>query len=140
MQTQPELNLSDHGGAAAKPRMSVKTLVYLAMLCAISLVVSYLCTLFPHVAGFLKFDLKDTVIAIGGNVSTKTVSGGGVEKGGVSYGLYLPGSSLTLQNGAELTATGGDNPTYSDNYTQKSKVNNSYGAYVGGNISGGGIT
>lgn len=66
MQTQPKLNLSDRGGAAAKPRMSVKTLVSLAMLCAISLVVSYLCTLFPHVAGFLKFDLKDTVIAIGG--------------------------------------------------------------------------
>ena len=76
-----------------------------------------------------------TVIATGGNVSTKTVSGNGVTKGGESYGLYLPGSSLTLQNGAELTATGGDNPTYSDNYTQKSTVNNSYGGYVGGDIT-----
>ncbi|MBQ2828028.1 MAG: hypothetical protein IJF20_02180 [Clostridia bacterium] len=76
-----------------------------------------------------------TVIATGGNVSTKTVSGNGVTKGGVSYGFYLLGSSLTLQNSAELTATGGDNPTYSDNYTQKSQVNNSYGAYIGGDIT-----
>ena len=76
-----------------------------------------------------------TVIATGGSVSTKTDGGNGTKKGGASYGLYLPGSSLTLEEGAELTATGGDNPTYSDNYTQKSQINNSYGAYVGGDIT-----
>ena len=61
MQTQPELT----SRSSSAPRMSTRTLVSMAMLCAISIVVSYLCAFFPHVAGFLKFDLKDTVIAIG---------------------------------------------------------------------------
>ena len=76
-----------------------------------------------------------TVTATGGSVSTKTVSGNGVTMGGVSYGLYLPSGSLTLQNGAELTATGGENPNYSTLWTQPSKHNDSYGAYIKGDIT-----
>ena len=63
MQTQPELHRNP---SQTKSRISTRTVVTMAMLCAISLVVSYLCTFFPHVAGILKFDLKDTVIVIGG--------------------------------------------------------------------------
>ena len=63
MQTQPELHRKP---SQTKSRISTRTVVTMAMLCAISLVVSYLCSFFPHVAGILKFDLKDTVIVIGG--------------------------------------------------------------------------
>ena len=76
-----------------------------------------------------------TVTATGGSVSTQTVSGNGVTIGGVSYGLYLPSGGLTLQNGAELTATGGENPNFSTLSTQPSKHNDSYGAYIKGDIT-----
>ena len=76
-----------------------------------------------------------TVTATGGSVSTKTVNGSGVTMGGVSYGLHLPAGSLTLQNGAKLTATGGENPNYSKLSMQLSKHNDSYGAYIKGDIT-----
>lgn len=44
----------------------VRTMVSLAMLSAIAYVVMYLSKLLPQVIGFLQFDLKDTVICIGG--------------------------------------------------------------------------
>ena len=44
----------------------VRTMVSLAMLAAIAYVVMYLSKLLPQVIGFLQFDLKDTVICIGG--------------------------------------------------------------------------
>ncbi len=53
----------------AKPARSVfqvKTLVCLGLLSAIAYVVMLLSKLLPQVLGFLQFDLKDTVICIGG--------------------------------------------------------------------------
>ncbi len=47
-------------------RFSAKTLVTMAMLCAIAFVAKLISNIFPQVAGFLSFDLKDVVIAIGG--------------------------------------------------------------------------
>ncbi len=44
----------------------IRTLVSCAMLTAIAYVVMYLSKLLPQVIGFLQFDLKDTVICIGG--------------------------------------------------------------------------
>lgn len=44
----------------------VRTMVSLAMLTAIAYVVMYLSKMLPQVIGFLQFDLKDTVICIGG--------------------------------------------------------------------------
>ncbi len=75
-----------------------------------------------------------TVIATGGTVCTEETSSD-YYTGGVSYGMYLPGSSLTLQNGAKLTATGGENPNYSANSSRPSYVNDSYGAYIKGDIT-----
>ena len=52
-----------------KKRINTKTLVMLALLCAISYVVMYISkTIFApiKIAGFLTFDLKDVIIAIGG--------------------------------------------------------------------------
>lgn len=46
--------------------MTAKTMVSLAMLTAIAYVVMYLSKLLPEVMGFLQFDLKDTIICIGG--------------------------------------------------------------------------
>lgn len=53
----------------SKPAVDTRTLVCTAMLCAVAYVVMYLSKSifsFMAVAGFLKFDLKDVVIAIGG--------------------------------------------------------------------------
>lgn len=50
----------------AKTRFDVRTVVSLAMLAAIAYVVMYLSKLLPQVMGFLQFDLKDTIICIGG--------------------------------------------------------------------------
>ena len=47
-------------------RFTAKTLVTMAMLCAIAFVAKLISNVFPQVAGFLSFDLKDVVIAIGG--------------------------------------------------------------------------
>jgi len=47
---------------------NVKSMVSLAMLAAIAYVVMYLSKLLPQVMGFLQFDLKDTIICIGGFV------------------------------------------------------------------------
>ncbi len=44
----------------------IRTMVSLAMLTAIAYVVMCLSKMLPQVAGFLQFDLKDTVICIGG--------------------------------------------------------------------------
>ncbi|MEG1858396.1 MAG: ECF transporter S component [Pseudoflavonifractor sp.] len=43
-----------------------KTMVSLAMLCAIAYAVMAMCKVIPPIAGFLSLDLKDTIIAIGG--------------------------------------------------------------------------
>ncbi len=59
MQTQPELHPS-------RSRIDTRTLVSMAMLCAISLVLTYVCRFIPKVQGILSFDLKDTVMVIGG--------------------------------------------------------------------------
>ena len=75
-----------------------------------------------------------TVIATGGTVCTEKASSD-YYTGGVSYGMHLPGASLILQNDAKLTATGGENPNYSTNSSRPSCVNDSYGAYVGGDIT-----
>ena len=75
-----------------------------------------------------------TVIATGGKVCTEKTSSD-YYTGGVSYGMYLPGSSLMLQNSAQLTATGGENPNYSANSSRPSYVNDSYGAYIKGDIT-----
>ncbi len=75
-----------------------------------------------------------TVIATGGTVCTEETSSD-YYTGGVSYGMYLPGASLILQNDAKLTATGGENPNYSANSSRPSYVNDSYGAYIKGDIT-----
>ena len=75
-----------------------------------------------------------TVIATGGTVCTEKTSSD-YYTGGVSYGMYLPGASLILQNDAKLTATGGENPNYSTNSSRPSYVNDSYGAYIKGDIT-----
>lgn len=54
---------------SAKPHIDARTIACTGMLCAVAYVVMYLSkTIFAGmaVAGFLKFDLKDVVIAIGG--------------------------------------------------------------------------
>lgn len=51
-----------------RPRTSVKTMTSLAMLTAIAYVVMILSKMLPQVSGFLQFDLKDTIICIGGFV------------------------------------------------------------------------
>ncbi len=51
---------------ATRSQYNVKTLASLAMLAAIAYVVMYLSKLLPQVMGFLQFDLKDTIICIGG--------------------------------------------------------------------------
>lgn len=61
--------MSKQNGVRNGSNLDTRTLVCTAMLCAVSYVVMYLSkTLFAGmaVAGFLKFDLKDVVIAIGG--------------------------------------------------------------------------
>ena len=75
-----------------------------------------------------------TVIATGGTVCTEKTSSD-YYTGGVSYGMHLPGASLILQNDAKLTATGGENPNYSTNSSRPSYVNDSYGAYIKGDIT-----
>ncbi len=47
-------------------RFSTKTVATVGILCAIAFVAKLLSTVFPTVAGFLSFDLKDVVIVIGG--------------------------------------------------------------------------
>ncbi|MDO4852042.1 MAG: ECF transporter S component [Clostridia bacterium] len=47
-------------------RFSTKTVAAIGILCAIAFVAKLLSTVFPTVAGFLSFDLKDVVIVIGG--------------------------------------------------------------------------
>ena len=54
--------------AKAFNHQRVKTLVSCGMLTAIAYVVMYYSKLLPQVIGFLQFDLKDTVICIGGFV------------------------------------------------------------------------
>ncbi len=51
---------------AFRGKQRVRTTVSLALLSAIAYVVMYLSKLLPQVLGFLQFDLKDTVICIGG--------------------------------------------------------------------------
>ena len=46
--------------------MSARTVATVAMLCAIAFVAKLVSKIFPDVAGFLSFDLKDVVIVIGG--------------------------------------------------------------------------
>lgn len=52
----------------APSRITVKTLVSLSMLTAIAYVVMLLSKFLPQVLNFLQFDLKDTIICIGGFV------------------------------------------------------------------------
>ncbi|MBQ6312350.1 MAG: ECF transporter S component [Lachnospiraceae bacterium] len=47
-------------------KFSSKTLVSMAMLCAIAFIAKWISNFLPTVQGFLSFDLKDVVIAIGG--------------------------------------------------------------------------
>ena len=47
-------------------RISSKTIVTIAMLCAIAFIAKWISNALPTVQGFLSFDLKDIVIAIGG--------------------------------------------------------------------------
>ena len=47
-------------------RPDAKTITLMAMLCAIAFVAKLLSNVFPNVAGFLSFDLKDVVIVISG--------------------------------------------------------------------------
>ena len=47
-------------------RVSAKTIATIGMLCAIAFVAKLISNVFPTVASFLSFDLKDVVIAIGG--------------------------------------------------------------------------
>lgn len=61
-----EPNVPSAAQAGAKPHGNVRTLTALAMLAAISYVVMLLSKMLPQVYGFLQFDLKDTVICIGG--------------------------------------------------------------------------
>ena len=61
--------LSSAARTPSKPAVDTRTLVCTAMLCAVAYVAMYLSKSifsFMAVAGFLKFDLKDVVIAIGG--------------------------------------------------------------------------
>ena len=46
--------------------VNTKTIVTVAMLCAIAFVAKLISNVFPVVSGFLSFDLKDVVIVIGG--------------------------------------------------------------------------
>ena len=75
-----------------------------------------------------------TVIATGGTVCTEETSSD-YYTGGVSYGMHLPGASLILQNDAKLTATGGENPNYSTDSSRPAYINDSYGAYIKGDIT-----
>ena len=47
-------------------RVSARTVATIGMLCAIAFVAKLVSNVFPNVAGFLSFDLKDVVIVIGG--------------------------------------------------------------------------
>ena len=58
----PKLNTRE------QTRFNARTMVSLAMLAAIAYVVMYLSKLLPQVMNFLQFDLKDTIICIGGFV------------------------------------------------------------------------
>ncbi len=49
-----------------RPAFDTRTLVALAMLCALAYAVMALCKVIPPIGGFLSFDLKDTVMATGG--------------------------------------------------------------------------
>lgn len=49
-----------------KTKFNAKTIVTIAMLCAIAFVAKLISKVFPEVAGFLSFDLKDVIIVIGG--------------------------------------------------------------------------
>lgn len=49
-------------------RVSARTVATIGMLCAIAFVAKLISNVFPNVAGFLSFDLKDVVIVIGGFV------------------------------------------------------------------------
>lgn len=62
MSTEPLSNPNKHTRSISK----TKTMVSLGLLAAIAYVVMYLSKLLPQVYGFLQFDLKDTVICIGG--------------------------------------------------------------------------
>ncbi len=75
-----------------------------------------------------------TVIATGGTVCTEKTSSD-YYTGGVSYGMHLPGASLILQNDAKLTATGGENLNYSTDSSRPSYINDSYRAYIKGDIT-----
>ena len=52
-----------------------KTIVTVGLLCAIAYVAKLVSTVFPTVAGFLSFDLKDVVIVIGGFMMGPMVAG-----------------------------------------------------------------
>lgn len=51
---------------SSRPRMDTKTITSLAMLTGIAYIVMLLSKGLPQVIGFLQFDMKDTVICIGG--------------------------------------------------------------------------
>ena len=53
-------------GSASESSQRTRTMVSMAMLAAIAYVVMCLSKMLPQVIGFLQFDLKDTVICIGG--------------------------------------------------------------------------
>lgn len=63
--SEPNVNVLQ---TPARTRVSVKTVTSLGMLTGIAYIVMLLSKMLPQVAGFLQFDLKDTVICIGGFV------------------------------------------------------------------------
>ncbi len=50
----------------SKERMDTKTMVSVAMFTGLAYIAIFLTTIFPPVMGFLRFDLKDAVLALGG--------------------------------------------------------------------------
>ena len=62
-------NTNNTAVAGSARRISSKTVATLGMLCAIAFVAKLISGIFPVVAGFLSFDLKDVIIVIGGFIS-----------------------------------------------------------------------
>ena len=58
-------NENTSGGGGSR-KVSSKTIAMIGMLCAIAFIAKVVSNVFPTVAGFLSFDLKDVIIVIGG--------------------------------------------------------------------------
>ena len=58
--------MSNNEGGAQTRKINSKTIAMIGMLCAIAFIAKVVSNVFPTVAGFLSFDLKDVIIVIGG--------------------------------------------------------------------------